>query len=171
MKIFLLTHERELNRGTNTGVIALMHSNHIVERVLWNRVNSDQDLLTLIALIENNQALLLYSQQKPDDEELGAEESESLPIEQSASLIKAFENIIIIDATWQESKKIFNQSVYLKNAQHFTLKTTNDSVYKLRANQPKGGLCTIECIIEILKIKGHQKLASELSLKFEQFNR
>ena len=46
----------------------------------------------------------------------------------------------------------------------------NDSLYKLRANQPEGGLCTIECIIEVLKIKGQDKMATELSLKFDQFN-
>jgi DTW domain-containing protein YfiP len=88
----------------------------------------------------------------------------------SSVTIEKYENIIIIDATWQESKKIFNQSPYLKNAPQFTLKTENDSVYKLRANQPKGGLCTIECIIEVLKLKGQVKLATLLSLKFSQFN-
>ena len=84
--------------------------------------------------------------------------------------VEAYENIIIIDSTWQEANKIFNQSAYLKSAPQFTLKTTNDSLYKLRANQPKGGLCTIECIIEVLRLKGQDKLAAELSLKFEQFN-
>ncbi len=75
-----------------------------------------------------------------------------------------------INSTWQEAQKIFNQSAYLKNAQQFTLNTTNNSLYKLRANQPKGGLCTIECIIEVLKLKGQHKLASTLFLKFQQFN-
>ena len=84
--------------------------------------------------------------------------------------IEEYENIIIIDSTWQEAKKIFNHSPYLKNAPQFTLKTTNDSLYKLRANQPKGGLCTIECIIEVLRMKGQDKMAADLSLKFAQFN-
>ncbi|MBL4898998.1 MAG: DTW domain-containing protein, partial [Colwellia sp.] len=52
----------------------------------------------------------------------------------------------------------------------FTLKMVNNSLYKLRANQPKGGLCTIECIIEVLRLKGQNKMAAELSIKFEQFN-
>ncbi|MGL1958717.1 MAG: DTW domain-containing protein [Colwellia sp.] len=65
---------------------------------------------------------------------------------------------------------MFNQSAYLKNAPQFILKTTNDSLYKLRANQPKGGLCTIECIIEVLRMKRQNKMASALLLKFDQFN-
>ena len=158
MKIFLLTHERELHRGTNTGSLAVEDSNDIVERILWERVNPDKDLTRLI---ENNEAVLLYSKGESSSEVSSAE---------SSAIIEEYENIIIIDSTWQEAKKIFNQSAYLKNAPQFTLKTESDSLYKLRANQPKGGLCTIECIIEVLRIKGQDKMASELSLKFYQFN-
>lgn len=154
MKIYLLTHERELHRATNTGSLAIGNSNNLVERILWQRVNPNKDLTRLI---ENNEAVLLYSK------------GESCSAISSAE-IEAYENIIIIDGTWQESKKIFNQSPYLKMAPHFTLKTENDSLYKLRANQPKGGLCTIECIIEVLKMKGQYKITTELLAKFEQFN-
>ena len=150
MKIFLLTHERELHRLTNTGALAIDDSNEIVERIVWDRVNPNKGLMELI---ENNEALLLYSKG-----------------ESSSAIIQAYENIVIIDSTWQESQKIFNQSSYLKTAPQFTLNTPNDSLYKLRGNQPKGGLCTIECIIEVLRIKGENKIASVLALKFEQFN-
>ena len=150
MKIFLLTHERELQRVTNTGALAIDDSNEIVERIVWDRVNPNKGLMELI---KNNEALLLYSKG-----------------ESSSAIIQAYENIVIIDSTWQESQKIFNQSSYLKTAPQFTLNTPNDSLYKLRANQPKGGLCTIECIIEVLRTKGENKIASELALKFEQFN-
>jgi len=154
MKIFLLTHERELHRATNTGSIAIEESNEIVERIVWERTKPNKDLTQLI---ENHKAILLYSK---------GESSSEL----ASTSIEDYENIIIIDSTWQEAKKIFNHSAYLKNAPQFTLKTTRDSLYKLRANQPKGGLCTIECIIEVLRLKGQSEIASALSLKFEQFN-
>jgi DTW domain-containing protein YfiP len=150
MKIFLLTHERELHRASNTGSLAIKDANEIVERILWERVNPNKELTRLI---ENNEALLLYSKG-----------------ESASVIVEEYENIIIIDGTWQESQKIFNQSPYLKSAPQFTLNTANDSSYKLRNNQPKGGLCTIECIIEVLKIKGQNEMAAELALKFEQFN-
>jgi DTW domain-containing protein YfiP len=158
MKIFLLTHERELHRATNTGSLALEYSNNIVERILWERVNPNRNL---ISLIENNKAVLLYSK---------GEVLSPVASEMSSLSIEEYENIIIIDSTWQEARKIFNHSAYLKNVPQFTLKTTNDSSYKLRANQPKGGLCTIECIIEVLRLKGQSKMAAALSLKFDQFN-
>jgi len=154
MKIFLLTHERELHRATNTGSIAIEESNEIVERIVWERTKPNKDLTQLI---ENHKAILLYSKGEPSSE-------------LASTSIEDYENIIIIDSTWQEAKKIFNHSAYLKNAPQFTLKTTRDSLYKLRANQPKGGLCTIECIIEVLRLKGQSEIASALSLKFEQFN-
>jgi DTW domain-containing protein YfiP len=182
MKIFLLTHEREIRRGTNTGAIAIEDANNIVERILWERLNPNKDL---VRLIENNQAVLLYSKGKSSPAEPSAESQTAEPVGSSNAskavskavstaiskvIVEAYENIIIIDSTWQEANKIFNQSAYLKNAPQFTLKTTNNSLYKLRANQPKGGLCTIECIIEVLKLKGQDKRAAELSVKFEQFN-
>ena len=168
MKIFLLTHERELHRGTNTGSLALGSSNNIVEQIVWERVNPNKDL---VRLIEHNEAVLLYSQAESSPEgELSVAASSSVSLPVSSVLIEEYENIIIIDSTWQEAKKIFNHSPYLKDAAQFTLKTTNDSLYKLRANQPKGGLCTIECIIEVLRLKGQEEIAAELSMKFAQFN-
>lgn len=174
MKIFLLTHARELHRATNTGALAIANSNSIVKRILWERVNPNKDLTRLIA---NNEAILLYSKGELSSDVAVVMPSSLTSIEPLASAllprpvkIEEYENIIIIDGTWQEAKKIFNQSPYLKNAPQFTLEATNDSLYKLRANQPKGGLCTIECIIEVLKLKGQDEMAAALLLKFIQFN-
>jgi len=150
MKIFLLTHTRELERKSNTGQLALTSSHGIVERVVWDRVHPDQQLL---ALIENNQALLIYTRG-----------------DEASAVIEDFENIIIIDSTWQEAQKIFNKSPYLKKAPRALIDTQKSSEYKLRRNQPSGGLCTIECIVEILKVKGYSELAAQLMSKFEQFN-
>jgi len=162
MKIFLLTHERELHRATNTGALALEDANNIVERIIWQRVNPNKNL---VRLIENNEAVLLYSKEKLSFT-VSSIEPPLIPV----ITIEEYENIIIIDGTWQESNKIYNQSAYLKSAPQVTLKTTDASLYKLRANQPKGGLCTIECIIEVLKLKKQDKIAADLSLKFEQFH-
>jgi len=150
MKIYLLTHQREFDRKTNTGSLAVKCSNDIVDTILWDRVSPNKELLDKI---DNNEVLLLYP--KGDTEQ---------------SSIDDFENIIVLDGTWQETQKMYNQSPYLKLAPKAMLDTEKKSEYKLRRNQPEGGLCTIECVIEILKIKGHNELASEMSAEFERFN-
>ena len=169
MKIILLTHERELHRATNTGNLAIENTNNIVERIVWERVNPSK---VITQLIENNEAALLYSKATPATDvtlTISSEVKFEKPVLPPLN-IEAYENIIIIDGTWQEAKKIFNQSPYLKAAPHFTLKTATNSLYKLRANQLEGGLCTVECIIEVLKLKGKNKIAAELIEKFDQFN-
>lgn len=151
MKIYLLTHERELDRKTNTGSLAIAPSEGLVERILWSRVNPNKQL---VQLINKQQAVLLYT--KGEGPSAGIED---------------FENIIIIDSTWQEAQKIFNKSPYLKGAPHAILNTDRRSSFRLRRNQPDGGLCTIECIIELLKSKGKHTLANQLEIEYELFNR
>jgi DTW domain-containing protein YfiP len=58
MKIFLLTHERELHRATNTGSLAIGSTNEIVERIVWARVSPDKNLTQLI--LENFPHALSY---------------------------------------------------------------------------------------------------------------
>lgn len=183
MKIYLLTHERELQRKTNTGAIAIANIPNLVERIIWQRTAPNKEL---IHLIKNNQAILLYAK---DELLLNAEpkitarnstlspvldptkqsQDEPLSPENYESYAK-YENIIIIDSTWQEAKKIFKQSPYLQHSPFFTLKTPNKSLYKRRANQLEGGLCTIECIIKVLKLKGQDEIAQALQVKFTEFN-
>ena len=151
MKIFLLTHERELTRTTNTGSIAIENGNGVVERIFWQRTSPSKELT---GLIDACNSLLLYPTESNDSES-----------------IEDYENIIILDGTWQEAAKIFNKSEYLKNMPRASIKSTAESKYKLRRNQKTDGFCTIECVIEVLRIKGLTKLASQLEIEFEMFNR
>lgn len=179
MKIYLLTHERELRRKTNTGSIAVNHAGDIVERILWERTNPSNELLHLI---ENNQAVLLY----PEPVSSGFERlsfnlqqknsplADVLHTDLSPDLgadLHSAAHVVIIDSTWQEARKIVNQSPYLKAAPRASLAITKPSIYKLRRNQPIGSLCTIECVIEILKITGHHELLPSLEAAFEAFNK
>lgn len=150
MKIILLTHSREIDRNTNTGNIAIAHANSIVKRIIWERKKPDTNTLKLLAC---PQSVLLY------------------PTEHSTSInIQSIENFVLIDSTWQEAQKIYNQSPYLQSANKCQLSLPKNSTYKLRRNQPQGGLCTIECIIEILQLKGEVLLAKRLQEQFALFN-
>jgi DTW domain-containing protein YfiP len=150
VKIFLLTHQRELDRKTNTGTIAVNNTDGMVERIIWERVNPNSDL---VELFNNNKALLLY----PTDDDTSAD-------------IEDFDNIVVIDSTWQEAQKIYNRSPYLKAAPTAVLSPEYQSAFQLRRNQRAGGLCTIECVIELLRIKGREQLADALASKFNLFN-
>lgn len=150
MKIFLLTHERELLRPSNTGVLAQSVAPEIVERITWTRNTPNSALLSAI---NNKNTVLLY----PTDD------SDVAPIE-------SFENIILLDATWQEARKIFNKSPYLKNLPRAQIKPRQASQYQLRRNQLEGGMCTAECIMEILRATDCTEIVERLKTAFVRFN-
>ena len=150
MKIFLLTHERELLRPSNTGVLAQSVAPEIVERIIWARNTSDPSLLDAI---NRENTVLVYP----------VDDADNAPIE-------SFENIILLDATWQEARKMFNKSPYLKNLPRAHIKPRQVSQYQLRRNQPEGGLCTAECVVEILIAKNHLDIAERLDAAFGIFN-
>lgn len=150
MKIILLTHQRELNRKTNTGALALRHCGDIVERLLWARRSP---AASLVQAIERGEVALVYP---------SAEAADAQP--------EDFAQLILIDATWQEARKIYNHSPYLQAAPKITLTPNHRSGYRLRRNQRDGCLCTAECVIEILRRHGEKSAADRLQLAFKQFN-
>lgn len=81
-----------------------------------------------------------------------------------------FSKYIILDGTWQEARKIVNRSPYLQDLPKVMLNSSAPSRYTLRRNQKEQGLCTAECVIELLKINQEYELADELDLAFTQFN-
>jgi DTW domain-containing protein YfiP len=87
-----------------------------------------------------------------------------------AAPIESFDNIILLDATWQEARKMFNKSPYLKSLPRAQIKPRQVSQYQLRRNQPEGGLCTAECVVEILIAKNHIHIAERLDTAFTLFN-
>jgi DTW domain-containing protein YfiP len=186
MRIYLLTHQRELNRTTNTGQLALRHLPEQVERIIWDRVNPNQQL---IKLINNRQIVLLH----PHGQEIDslAKINSSSPTDSSLAVpttkASAFltdnfystakpdrlnndQHFLILDATWQEARKMFNRSDYLKQVDKLSLSTEKKSAYILRRNQPVGGLCTVECIIQLLIFQGEINKAEILQSEFIRFN-
>lgn len=150
MKFFLLTHEKEFKRPTNTG--------HVVKRILfgnssqilWQRKNPDKKLLETM---NRDDTILLFNKGEGE----------------SIDDISLFENFVILDGTWQEAGKIFNKSPYLKEIKTFTLQPKNKSVYNLRRNQKDWGLCTAECVIEILKMKDDNENSEKLESALLEF--
>ena len=147
MNIILLTHQRERFKKTNTGSLVADILSEQARIVVWDRVKPDAELLKHVS---EDSIALLY----PSDDSLMATEAED------------YKHYIIIDGTWQEARKIYNQSPYLKNIPTVKISTTKTSAYHLRRNQREGGLCTAECAIELLNTKGFSSLAEELHSVF-----
>ncbi|PCJ40527.1 MAG: DTW domain-containing protein [Moraxellaceae bacterium] len=159
MKIVLLTHQRELSKASNTGQLVMeclggMGGGVMVERVTWDRVNPN---LGLVEGVESNAIALLFPK---EESEQGRE----------AGNAADFENFIILDGTWQEARKIYNKSPYLKAASKVSLGNCATSQYSKRRNQIVGGLCTAEAVIALLKVKGKSQLADNVQQAFDRFN-
>tara|TARA_R110002167_G_scaffold268090_1_gene474654 strand:- start:1319 stop:1789 length:471 start_codon:yes stop_codon:yes gene_type:complete len=154
MKFILLTHERELIKGTNTGRLVKDILGNDAEIIVWKRKEPDERLVKLLAL---KQAALLYP---------------NLESESAASSHKKmnFDYLVILDATWQEARKMFNRSSYLNQAERVSLDISKPSEFKLRRNQIEGGLSTVECVIELLRLDNNIQTAILLEDAFRIFN-
>lgn len=139
MQLVLLTHQREQGRPSNTGKLVNSVLEHqpkaSVRTVIWQRKAPCEQLLAGIAAYE---WALVYPG-------LGAQDS---------GLVLAGDNrpqgLILLDATWQEAQKMYNQSPYLHDLTKILIQQEAASSYRLRRNQKDYGLCTAECISVLL---------------------
>lgn len=156
VKLTLLTHEREVERPSNTGRILLNNCDVLqrdgieVEQVVWARKTPNSQLL--LALTEGNCGVL-YPQ---GDECLQIAEPEKI------------EHWVILDGTWQEAHKMWRQSAYLKQAPWYAL-ANKQSRYTLRRNQRSEGLCTVESAMALLHFGTHSHSINTLNSAFESF--
>ncbi|MGX9462713.1 tRNA-uridine aminocarboxypropyltransferase [Shewanella sp. A14] len=135
MNIILLTHPREMLRENNTGQLVSPVLGDRVRVVEWHRKQPDAELLRSIAA---SQVGLVFPSTNENT------------LEKTGEITKTLLYLVIIDATWQEARKIFNQSPYLQGLPRVPLMGAAKSIYPLRRNQIEGGLCTAECVIHLL---------------------
>lgn len=77
--------------------------------------------------------------------------------------------IIILDATWQEAKKMVRRSAWLSGLPRLELSPAAASAYQLRRNQQAGNLCTCEAGITLLGQLGYDGDAEQLQRYFNAF--
>ena len=152
IKITLLTHEREFGKRSNTGQLVVDVLGAAAEQLRWDRANPPARLVEKIAA---GSVALIYP--GASDEPNGD--------------LTGIEQFIIIDGTWHEARKIYQRSPYLREVRRFSLKTVEKSVYNLRKNQKQSGLCTAECVIEVLRGTGNRAAAEHLQERFLEFIR
>lgn len=152
MQIWLLTHSEEFKKTTGTGKLVKEVLNNECGIIEWSRVIPSKTILDLSP--ENT--LLIYL---CENEELKHHHDSEITVK----------NIIIIDGTWQQARKIYNQSPYLKRFKHYEIADIK-SVYSKRRNQKITGLCTAEVAIQLLAKFQHPATLTLLD-KFTEFNR
>lgn len=152
IKFTLLTHEKEFGKRSNTGQLVLDILGGAAEQVRWDRSTPSSRLLQEIAA---GKVALIYP---------GASD-------ETGGDLTGIEQFIIIDGTWHEARKIFQRSPYLRAVRRFSLNVAGKSVYNLRKNQKQSGLCTAECVIEVLRRTGNLIAAERLQEGFLAFIR
>jgi DTW domain-containing protein YfiP len=156
VNIALLLHPNEVNRSTNTGKLVSSCLNGCTEFV-WNRVSPPEALLALIS--DDNYAPIL----------LFPNHNSSLLSRQTLSVLSKPPLFIILDATWQEAKKMVRQSPWLSTLPAMQLQPKRLSTYSLRRNQENGNLCTCETAAELLTMAGEAVNARDLMNYFDLY--
>lgn len=150
MKFTLLTHSKELEKPSNTGKLVLSVLGGAAEQVRWERTTPPAKL---VEQIEGGGVALIYP---GTADEAGGD-------------LTGIKQVILIDSTWHEARKIHQRSPYLQNVRRVCLKPAEKSAYNLRKNQKESGLCTAECVIEILRSTGNNVDAERLLERFLAF--
>lgn len=152
MKITLLTHFKEFDKRSNTGRLVIDVLGENAEQVRWDRMNPPE---RLVEEIEAGGVALIYP---------GA-------ADENDGDLSGITRCVLIDGTWHEARKIHQRSPYLQKIRRICLNTGEKSVYNLRKNQKEFGLCTAECVIEVLRLSGNISEAEQLQEQFLAFIR
>lgn len=156
--LILLMHPNELTRDTNTGKL-LTQCQLNVTQVVWDRKTPPAALLETLANPSLLPVLLF-----PSEESLTLEQVQQQSTEQSRRPL-----YIILDATWQEARKMINKSRWLEGVAMMGLTTQADSQYQLRRNQQEGNLCTFEVAAQLLRQLGEEQNQKQMLNFFEQY--
>ncbi|WP_237584128.1 tRNA-uridine aminocarboxypropyltransferase [Photobacterium halotolerans] len=151
----LLTHSKEFGKDTNTGALMARTLPHC-QRLLWSRTEPPEALLTLLA-DDKIQPWLLFPADDAHPPASFARETGKTPL------------FILLDATWQEARKIVRKSPWLAKLPRLSLSVDRDSCYSLRRNQQTGNLCTCETGIALLELLGEHHDAKALQQYFDAF--
>ncbi len=157
-RLMLLMHPNEQHRDTNTGKL-LAQTLSSVEQYVWHRTEPPQALMACIQARDIYPVLLFPSEQSVSlrEQRMAAHQQNKQPL------------FIILDATWQEARKMVNKSPWLKAMPTLSLDINTQSRYSLRRNQQQGSLCTCEVGIALLEEWQQEQEAKDLHRYFNHY--
>ena len=174
-ELVLLTHATEFDRPTNTGRLvletaAIRADDSIqwqVRTPLWQRKSPDTALLASLKSATDHSTpsyVLLFP--APDALSIDVD----VPYSPSPEIPSFPNGFILLDATWQQAQKMYNQSPYLQALPKWQLQSAQPSMYLLRRNQKQQGWCTAELVQLLWQYSGADHAALALAQRFRVFN-
>ncbi|WP_322803317.1 tRNA-uridine aminocarboxypropyltransferase [Vibrio alfacsensis] len=157
-ELMLLIHPNEQARDTNTGKL-LIQCQLNVTRVVWERKCPPAEWSTLFADPSLLPVLLF-----PSEESLTLEQVQKQSHQQNRKPM-----FIILDATWQEARKMINKSRWLEDIATMGLVSQANSQYQLRRNQQDGNLCTFEVAAQLLGQLGEHENQQQMLDFFQHY--
>lgn len=178
LRCVLVMHENEAQRQSNTGKLvkaALPHTK--IE--IWQRKQPPQALLDSWARGDVSPWLLFPSDDAVPADRLFADAARSVSCadrlvsctDSSASCAEVLAatnasraplQFVVLDATWQQARKMLNKSPWLNRLPRVSLPSIAASQYTLRRNQLPGHLCTSEAVSALLRSQGDVDAATQL---------
>lgn len=157
VEFWLLTHENEFSRTSNTGRL-IENAIATTRTFKWMRTEPPEEL---IKLIESNvyEIYLIFSDERENEKARAAVYKPT-----SKKLV-----FLILDGTWKEVRKILRKSPYLDRLPILSLNHVPASSYDLRRNKDEGHICTAEVAVELLKLIGNQEESKTLKTYYETF--
>ena len=134
--------------------------------VLWQRKAPDALLLQRCAHQQTTPYVLLYP--GLDACVLDVDTPTTRSDLAAAPILPA--GFILLDATWQQAQKMYNQSPYLHALTKWQLQSNIASIYQLRRNQRQQGWCTAEIVLMLWQHFGLNDAAARLTERFQAFN-
>ncbi len=161
LEIWLLMHQEESYKPTNTGRLIEHCLPASTRRFYWHRTTPDPEFLSLLE-DDKYQPHIIY----PGDRE-GIAHRVVKEVKREEGKIPVF---IILDGSWRQAGRMFRLSKYLQHLPVLPLNTQRHSEYKLRKAPDEFHLCTCEVAMELLH--SHQQVNGALALGkyFSHFN-
>ena len=156
----LIYHRDELFKPTNTGkLIADIFPNNTYA-FLWQRVDPPADLINLLT-DPNRLCLVVF----PADTASGRAIVTQPVINTNKRL-----TLILLDATWRQSRRMFNASKWLTNIAALKLNPKDKAIYSTRSAHQDDYLSTVESTVLALTTCKQQTLATPLLQHFIHFD-
>ena len=161
----LLMHPNEANKRSNSGFHAKQLLGDYLNAVLWAR--KSETLAADCAAEDGAEPVLLFPK---------AYVSDSVNV--SEVYLADWHNrpLMILDATWQQARKMYRQSDWLQLLDVWSLPEPQndffpDFEYQLRRNQTESGCSTIETIAYVMALTGELDSARAMLKYFDLFQK